>query len=119
MTPTTLEPDHVVYLLERDVSHTLGDGFHEDVLSIAENTRSIALSDEAVEADGLEKAQRYFGQMVVDDFQQYVQDTFVDTTWPACPRHPNHPLDYDHETGAWCCPRDGAAIFPLGELRRS
>jgi len=116
---TALDPDRVVRLLARDVSVTLGDGFHEDVLSVAENTRSIAMSDEAVEADGSEEARRCFGQKVVDDFQQYVHDTHADTTWPACPRLPSHPLDYRHETGAWCCPRDGTAVFPLGELRTS
>lgn len=50
---------------------------------------------------------------VVDDVQQRLQDEFVDTTWPACPRHPNHPLEY--EAGVWRCPRDGE-IARLGAL---
>jgi len=52
----------------------------------------------------------------IEEVQQYFQDTFVDTTWPACPVHPNHPLDVVE--GAWRCPR-GAFATPLGELRRS
>ena len=52
-------------------------------------------------------------QRVVDDVQQRLQDEFVDTTWPACPRHPNHPLDFT--TGGWSCPRDGV-VARLGEL---
>ena len=55
-------------------------------------------------------------QHVVDDFQQTAHDTHADTTWPACPRHPNHPMWY--RDGHWWCEKDGAAIVPLGELSR-
>lgn len=51
---------------------------------------------------------------IVDDVQQRLQDEFVDTTWPACPRHPNHPLEYGD--GVWRCPR-GGLVARLGELR--
>jgi hypothetical protein len=50
---------------------------------------------------------------VVEDVQQRLQDEFVDTTWPACPRHPNHPLNY--VDGAWHCPR-GGEVARVGEL---
>jgi hypothetical protein len=40
----------------------------------------------------------------------------IDTSWPTCPRHPHHPMDYREAIDAWCCPRDGAAIVRLGEL---
>src|SRR6266516_693806 len=50
----------------------------------------------------------------IEEVQEDFQDTFVDTTWPACPRHPNHPLNYAE--GAWCCPRDGTPAARLGEL---
>lgn len=53
-------------------------------------------------------------EKVVEDVQQEFMDTFVDTTWPACPRHPNHPLWF-HE-GGWYCERDGEALAPLGAL---
>ena len=52
---------------------------------------------------------------IVEDVQQRLQDEFVDTTWPACPRHPNHPLEYGN--GEWHCPR-GAIVVRLGELSR-
>ncbi len=52
-------------------------------------------------------------QKVVDDVQQRLQDEFVDTTWPACPHHPNHPLEYSD--GEWSCQRDGV-VARLGEL---
>ena len=53
----------------------------------------------------------------MDDFQQQIHDEHIDTTWPACPRHPNHPLNYSSLSDAWCCPRDGAVISRLGEVR--
>jgi hypothetical protein len=52
--------------------------------------------------------------VVVEDVQQRLQDEFVDTTWPACPRHPNHPLNF--VDGVWHCPQDGAEAPSLGEL---
>ena len=56
-----------------------------------------------------------FVDKVVEDVQQRLQDEFIDTTWPACPRHPNHPLDY--AAGAWRCPRDGEVVASLGSLK--
>ena len=53
-------------------------------------------------------------QKVVDDVQQYFHDTFIDTSWPRCPRHPNHPLWF--RDGSWWCDRDEVAIAKLGEL---
>src|SRR5688500_7530168 len=52
--------------------------------------------------------------ILVEDVQQEFHDTFVDTTWPHCPVHPNHPLWFD--AGAWRCSENGAAIAALGEL---
>jgi hypothetical protein len=57
----------------------------------------------------------------VEDLRQRLHDTFVDTTWPACPRHRQHPLwlgEHDRGGTAWCCPRDDAAIAPGGDCRR-
>jgi hypothetical protein len=55
----------------------------------------------------------------VEDLQQYLHDTFVDTSWPPCPRHPNHPMWLAEGEGGgivWSCPRDKAEIAPLGML---
>jgi hypothetical protein len=54
-------------------------------------------------------------EKVVGDTQQYLMDTHLDTTWPECPRHSNHPLWF-HD-GAWHCDVDGAALATLGGLR--
>ena len=53
-------------------------------------------------------------ERLVEDVQQDFHDLFVDVTWPACPRHPNHPLWY--RDGAWWCETDGVAVARLGEL---
>jgi hypothetical protein len=92
--------DEAVRLLADDVRATLGEQHVPVVWSFAGQVRQLEIHDPL--------------SRCVDDVQQYFQDTFVDTTWPACPRHPNHPLNF--EEGAWRCPRDRALVARLGEL---
>jgi hypothetical protein len=94
------EREEVVPLLERDVSRTVGETYRSLVRDVAANVRELDRED--------------FGDKVVEDVQQYFHDCFVDTTWPACPRHETHPLWY--RDGAWWCERDKVAISRLGEL---
>ena len=58
----------------------------------------------------------YFVEYVVEQIQQDMHDLFIDTQWPACPRHPHHPMWYHDDY--WWCSTDGAAIVQLGELSR-
>lgn len=91
--------DRTTRALEADIAATLGS----DRLTLepfVENGRTF-IDDEAA-----------FAQWLVDDVQQYFHDTYVDTTWPPCPRHPNHPLWFVN--GWWCCADDRLARF--GEL---
>jgi hypothetical protein len=44
--------------------------------------------------------------------QQRLHDEFIDTTWPACPEHPSHPLWFDGEN--WYCEQSGTVVAPLG-----
>ena len=55
-----------------------------------------------------------FAKKYVEDIQQAYMDTFVDTSWPVCPRHRTHPLWF-HD-GSWHCDRDRVALAALGEL---
>jgi hypothetical protein len=122
VTSTDFDRERVVLLLSSDVACTFGEALLPYVHREAANVRELA--------EGLMKpgprsnpytpaeAQRFFDQKVVDDFQQTVHDERLSPAWPACPRHPNHPLEYSEESGAWHCPRDGDAIAPLGELSR-
>ena len=93
--------DKTVRLLANDVANTLGQQHVAIVWSYAGQFRDSSPPDSI--------------RQCIEEVQQYIQDTFVDTTWPACPVHPNHPLDVVE--GAWSCPR-GAFATPLGELRR-
>jgi hypothetical protein len=55
--------------------------------------------------------------LVAEDLQQRLHDDRIDTTWPACPDHPHHPLRLTHKLPArWTCPSDGRVIAALGGL---
>ncbi|HKG92415.1 MAG TPA: hypothetical protein VKA84_11005 [Gemmatimonadaceae bacterium] len=89
-----------VRLLVADVTATLGAAHTAAVREIADGVQGLDLPDHS--------------RKCVDDVQQYLHDTFVDATWPTCPRHPRHPLDY--RDGAWWCPHDNRPVARLGEL---
>jgi hypothetical protein len=55
------------------------------------------------------------GSRLVEQVQEELQETWVDTSWPACPRHGRHPLEY-HEDGWWWCDADRVAVCHLGAL---
>ena len=95
------DEDRVVELLGRDVTATLG-AMHLDAVRSAAGSLRQFTDDPA----------RYVDR-VVEDFQQYVHDCFIDTSWPACPVHPNHPMWF--QGGWWVA--DGHPIAKLGELR--
>jgi hypothetical protein len=92
----------VVLLLRADVQATIGPGHDEAIIEAAARRRLYA-----------DVPAQYVGD-VVDDVQQYFHDAFVDTTWPACPHHPNHPLWFSE--GWWRCERIHEPIATLGAL---
>jgi hypothetical protein len=98
------DADRVARLLEQDVRETVGRGHESSVEEAVSRIRMFA--DDATD----------FEQRVVDDVQQWLHDTFVDTSWPACAEHPNHPLWYSD--GWWTCQQSGQRAAPLGGLRR-
>lgn len=101
---TDEDEEHVIRLLKQDTTSTLDRDVSGSIFHHAINQRDMARDREN------------YLQRVVDDVQQEMHDTFVDTSWPRCPRHPNHPLWY-HD-GWWHCERDNVAIAKLGELGR-
>jgi hypothetical protein len=92
--------DRVLPLLQRDVAATLGPEHHQLIEDTAADVQELNVANSA--------------EKVVNDVQQYFHDTFVDTTWPTCPRHAMHALWY--RNGSWWCVEDGVAIARLGEL---
>ena len=100
MTKKDRDVDRVTRLLRRDIASTLGPE-HEPIV---DELAAIVLEREISDR----------GEKLVGDVQQYFQDNFVDVTWPACPRHPNHPLEF--RADGWSCPRDGLTVARLGEL---
>jgi hypothetical protein len=90
----------VVELLIRDVQTARGGPHADQVHYYAEMAREYC------------EAREDFAYKVVEDVQQYLMDCFIDTTWPACPFHPNHPMWF--ENGMWCA--DGKPVAKLGEL---
>jgi hypothetical protein len=95
------EEARVVGLLARDLMNTVGSG-HEVV--VEEAAARIRLFSDAGD----------FEHRVVDDVQQCVHDTFVDTSWPRCPDHPKHPLWFFERW--WTCEQSGKRVALLGGL---
>jgi hypothetical protein len=126
MSRNTLDTESIVQLLMADAVATLGEDVRSDVLATAGNAADNAYRRmqpteathdwPAREGESVEEAQRAYDLEVVEQFQEVVQEVYWNTTWPACPRHPNHPLWYSEDQHAWCCPRDGAALASLGAL---
>ena len=111
----TVDTDSIVRLLLQDAVPSLGERARSEVLRLAANYEKLARAWMAA-GDSLAEAQRSFNRSVVDELQQSAHDLFWDTTWPACPRHPQHPLWYDEDRQAWCCQQDRSVVTPLGGL---
>src|SRR5689334_11802196 len=110
MTLTLEYVTSVVDALVDDVAASLGCGV--DVATDA--VLAEALSILSWMDDDLGDA--FFARKLGDDLQQYLHDRFVDTTWPACPDHPNHPLDLRGEPPVWTCPTTHTSKCGLGRL---
>src|SRR5215203_4696310 len=105
--PPKIDSQRIPSLLASDVARTLGEHLIPTIQDIVVSARELALEPEPDPDDpehlGLSEsqyctaseAQAFFDWKVVEDFQQLVHDEFIDTTWPACPLHHRHPLDFD------------------------
>jgi hypothetical protein len=110
-----LDTERVPRLLIADAVATLGEWSRAEVLAAVANMKENARLW-LEHGTPLAAVQRDFNRELIDHFQQDVHDEQWDTTWPACPRHPNHPLWYDERCEAWCCGKDGVALAQLGDL---
>jgi hypothetical protein len=99
--------DDVVVAVANDLIATLG-WTQEQAENVARRT-AVALARQDV-SDHLAFA-------VAEDVQQWLQDTFLDTTWPACPEHRQHPLWLsEDDPPMWTCPASGRVYCRLGDL---
>ena len=99
--------ERVVQALERDIVATLG--WDDSFGFIIDRNEELHREDEWESAVSL-------GFWLVENVQQEFHDTFVDTTWPACPWHHRHPL-WLKEEGDWCvwrCTSNGQTAASLG-----
>ena len=94
----------IVRLLRADVSATVVANCDQLILGEAVRVRAFVDGSAAYE------------DRVVAQVQQRLHDEFIDTTWPACPEHPNHPLWF--VDGWWRCEATGTRIAELGQLPR-
>ena len=99
------DQQRVVRLLEMDVAATIGGNHEREIVEVASRIR--VFTDDPID----------YEQRVVDDVQQWFHDTFIDTSWPNCPDHPNHPLWFSD--GWWRCEQSEKRIATLGALGKS
>ena len=96
------DEQRIVAAVSRDLVATMGPGLEHMAIAEAARIRSWFASTIAE-----------YERQVVEDVQQRLHDERLDTTWPKCPQHPNHPLWYSD--GWWACPRNGR-VARLGDL---
>jgi hypothetical protein len=97
--------DEVVALITADLIATLG--WSHDQAEAFARRRFVGL-------DAVEAAEVLYR---VEMIQQNFHDDRVDTSWPRCPDHPNHPLRLSEKLPAtWTCPLTSRPVCPLGRL---
>jgi hypothetical protein len=95
-----------------DVEVTVGSAHLHRVRQEAARRRSFFNDPGSITVDAMG-----FFVDIAESIQQEFHDGFIDTTWPACPFHRQHPL-WLHD-GNWVCERSREPVARLGELRAS
>jgi hypothetical protein len=106
---------HAVVLVGRDLSGTLG--IPSGTAEALARREAVAASEMMGAWDDDEVSWPRFLAQVVEGTQQWLHDTFVDTTWPQCPEHGSHPLWVnDAECPGWACASTDTTVCPVGQL---
>jgi hypothetical protein len=92
-------PVETVARRELDVTRTLGEKYRDFAGHAEEVAGILEIGDPS--------------SKIVEDVQQRIHDEFIDTAWPACPRHS---IIRCGEAGWWWCRQDGVKVAPLGGL---
>jgi hypothetical protein len=105
-----------VALVSRELSATLG--LPSETAETLARREAVAAAEIMNEWDDDDVSWPSFLARVAEEIQQWLHDTFLDTTWPRCPEHGNHPLWLnDDEIPAWACPTTHTTVRAVGELR--
>jgi len=104
-TPQAPPPNDVIDLIAPDLVATLG-------WTVDQAREVVATAGTVYEQDP-----ELVTFQVAEEVQQWLHDSFLDTSWPRCPSHRNHPLWLAEDPPfTWHCPRDAIAVAPLGQL---
>lgn len=104
-----------VVLVSMDLSATLG--LPSQTAEALARREAVAAAEIMNEWDDDEVSWPLFLARVVEETQQWLHDTFIDTTWPRCPEHGNHPLWLnDDESAGWACAATNTTVCPVGQL---
>jgi hypothetical protein len=96
-------PDDVIEPIAADLAATLGYT-PEDARRVVRSVGAGQYGDHGM---------KHLAEVV----QQWLHDTFLDTTWPQCPDHRRHPLWLDDaQPLMWTCDETARPMCPLGEL---
>lgn len=104
-----------VALVSRDLAATLG--LSSETAEALARREAIAAAKIMNEWDDDEVSWPLFLARVVEETQQWLHDTFIDTTWPRCPEHQNHPLWLElNVSRGWACASTSTTVCPVGQL---
>lgn len=108
------EIERAVVLVGMDLSATLG--FPSETAEAVARREAITAAEIMNQWDDEVSWPRFLTR-VLEETQQWLHDTFLDTTWPRCPEHGNHPLWLtDDDSPGWACTSTNTAVCPVGHL---
>jgi hypothetical protein len=107
---SALDYEQIVRMIQDDVESTLGPKYGGMVRRLGADMLDLFNENADDERWNLE----YFTERLVEDVQQYIHDSFFDTTWPRCPEHERHPLWLENKQ--WTCEDSGKPHATLGSL---
>jgi hypothetical protein len=97
-------PDEILDLITADLAATLGWSRVQGEEFVAQNAGEWAAGVPRV-------------VLLAESVQQRLHDDRVDTSWPACPKHPRHPLRLRRGPPVtWTCPSTDETVCGLGNL---
>ena len=102
-------------LVANDVAATLG--LPTETAEALARREAVAAAEIMNGWEAADVSWRLFLARVVEETQQWLHDTFIDTTWPSRPEHGNHPLWLNEDDSAgWACAATNTTVCLVGQL---